>query len=94
MAGGAAEEAHGEQLSTEGLLESLIETFRMGCVVLQDQSDNCEEVLTNTINMAIDQMKLLADRTRTMEADGLFLFFSPFSFHFFLDNASQITPLS
>ena len=64
-------EGGAERRSTEELLESLIETFRAGCVVLENQSENCEDVLTHTINMAIGQMKQLADQTRTMDADGL-----------------------
>lgn len=64
-------EGGAERRSTEQLLESLIETFRAGCVVLENQSENCEDVLTHTINMAVAQMKQLADQTRTMDADGL-----------------------
>ena len=61
-----------ETTSTEKLLERLVETFRWGCVALETPSENRDATLTQTINMAIGQMKQLAEQTRITDSDGLF----------------------
>ena len=66
---GARREARGK--STEQLLEGLVETFRTGCIILENPSSNREETLANTLDMAVQQMQQLADHTRITDSEGL-----------------------
>ena len=65
-------QAQTQQKSTEQLLESLVETFRTGCVILENASANRNETLANTLDLAIRQMQQLADHTRITDSEGLF----------------------
>lgn len=69
--GGSSGARREARKSTEQLLEGLVETFRMGCIILENPSSNREETLANTLDMAVQQMQQLADHTRIADSEGL-----------------------